>query len=377
MARYQPQHQQAPAAKDANKKAARPPKPVKQKKKHGCLFSILYVVFIISVSVILSCAAIFVANDVLALVKEDTKISFRVAEDTTVGALSEQLEEDGVIKYSRVFQLFVKFAKKDRNVMAGEYELSPSMDYAQIAMVLRNADDTQTVNVTIPEGYTLEQIRETLLKNKVCTEDVLERAFSDYPFKHTFLADRQPPADNWLEGYLFPDTYTFVMNTDDAVHDVVNKMLNRFDEMYDEKIQSAAEELGLSVHEVVTIASLIEREARAEDEFAKISGVIQNRLNNPTEFPKLQIDATVQYAVGHKAELTSADLAVDSPYNTYLYDGLPPGPICCPGYSALYAATHPEQHNYYYYVAKSDGTHLFATTYSQHQENIAAVSAAQ
>lgn len=377
MARYQPQHQQAPAAKDAHRKTERRSKPEKPRKKHGCLFSILYVIFIISVSIILSCAAIFVANDVLALVKEDTNITFRVAEDTTVGALSNQLEEEGVIKYSRIFQLFVKFAKKDRNVMAGEYVLSPSMDYAQIAMVLRNADDTQTVNVTIPEGYTLEQIKETLIDNKACTEEVLNEALTNYPFKHTFLVDQQPPEENWLEGYLFPDTYTFVMNTDDAVHDVVNKMLNRFDEMYDDKIQSGAEELGLTVHEVVTIASLIEREARAEDEFATISGVIHNRLNNPTEFPKLQIDATVQYVVGHKAELTSADLEVDSPYNTYLYDGLPPGPICCPGYSALYAATHPEQHNYYYYVAKSDGTHLFASTYSQHQENIAAVNAAE
>lgn len=379
MARYQPQHQQVSPAREERREAARrssasPRK--KNKKKHGCLFSILYLIFIISISIILSCVAIFVANDVLALVKEDTTIAFHVDEDTTVGALSDELEEEGVIKYSAVFKLFVKVAKKDRNVMAGDYELSPSMDYAQIALVLRNADNAQTVNVTIPEGYTLAQISETLIVKKVCTEDVLNKALNEYPFKHLFLVDQQPPEENWLEGYLFPDTYTFIMNTDDAVHDVVNKMLNRFDDMYDQKIKDGAEKLGLSVHEVVTIASLIEREAKAEDEFAKISGVIHNRLNNPSEFPYLQIDATVQYAVGHKAELTSADLEVDSPYNTYRYEGLPPGPICCPGYSALYAATHPEEHNYYYYVAKSDGTHLFASTYSQHQENIAAVNSA-
>ena len=261
--------------------------------------------------------------------------------------------------------------------MAGEYELSPSMDYAQIAMVLRNADSTQTVNVTIPEGYTLAQIADTLVKNKVCTRIVLDEALNTYPFKHTFLQDRKPPKLNWLEGYLFPDTYTFVMNTEDGVRNVVNKMLNRFDEMYDSKIQEGAEQLGLSVHEVVTIASLIEREAKAEDEFATISGVIHNRLKNADQFPYLQIDATVQYAVGHKAELTSADLAYDSEYNTYLYKGLPPGPICCPGYSALYAATHPEQHNYFYYVAQADGTHLFANSYRQHEANIAAVSAAE
>ena len=94
-------------------------------------------------------------------------------------------------------------------------------------------------------------------------------------------------------------------------------------------------------------------------------------------FSRLQIDATVQYAVGHKSALTKQDLEIDSPYNTYLYPGLPPGPICCPGYTALYAATHPEEHNYFYYVAKADGTHLFANSYDQHQNNVAAVSTAE
>ena len=372
MAQYQPQHQHQEKPMPSTENAKKP-----KKKRHGCLFSFLYFLFIICTSVVLSCVAIYVANDALALVKEDRVITFKVSEDTTVGALSERLEEEGVVEYSSMFKLFVNFAKKDRNVMAGEYELSPSMDYAQIAMVLRNADNTQTVNVTIPEGYTLEQISKTLLEKKVCTESVLNTALEEYPYKHTFLADQQPPEANWLEGYLFPDTYTFVMNTEDAVHDVINKMLNRFDDMYDEKIQAGAEELGLSVHEVVTIASLIEREARAEEEFETISGVIHNRLNNSSQFPYLQIDAAVQYAVGHKAALSNADLEIDSPYNTYLYPGLPPGPICCPGYTALYAATHPENHNYFYYVAKSDGTHLFANSYDQHQNNIAAVNAAE
>jgi UPF0755 protein len=370
MAQYQPKHFQ-------QDKPVAPKEKRKKQKKNGCLMSFLYFLFIISVSIVLSCIAIFVANDVLALVKEDRTIVFAVDQDTTVGALSDRLEEEGVIEYSSMFKLFVTAAKKDRNVMAGEYELSPSMDYMQLAMVLRNADSTQTVDVTIPEGYTLSQIRETLLNKKVCVESVLDEAINTYPYKHTFLADQQPPAENWLEGYLFPDTYTFVMNTEDAVHDVINKMLNRFDDMYDEKIQEGADALGLSVHEVVTIASLIEREARVESEFETISGVIHNRLNHPDLFPRLQIDAAVQYAVGHKSALTKEDLQIDSPYNTYLYPGLPPGPICCPGYTALYAATHPEEHNYFYYVAKSDGTHLFANSYDQHQNNIAAVSAAE
>ena len=146
-------------------------------------------------------------------------------------------------------------------------------------------------------------------------------------------------------------------------------MLNNFDKKYDKQIQAGAEELGLSTREVVIIASLIEREAKQSDEFAKISGVIHNRLNNKEQFPHLQIDAALQYAVGHNNRLTDADKKLDSPYNLYLHEGLPPGPICNPGYNALYAATHPEEHDYYYYVAMPDGTHLFAKSNSQHNKN--------
>ena len=290
---------------------------------------------------------------------------------TTAVALREiraQLDKEDVVNYGLIFKIFLLVTDKDGDVLAGSYKLSPSMDYAQIARSLRNSDTQDTVTVTIPEGYTITQIKQTLVENGVCSQEDLNQALNNYPFKHEFLEDKLPPSQNWLEGYLFPDTYTFYKNGD-AVKDVINKMLNNFDNRFDENIINGAEELGISIEEAVIIASLIEREAKVAEEFSMISGVIHNRLNS-SSFPYLEIDASLLYGLGRTSgELTKADLQTDTPYNTYLHEGLPPTPICNPGYNALYAATHPDEHDYYFYVAMPDGSHLFASTNSKHEQN--------
>ncbi len=340
----------------------------KRRAQGGCGGAMLYLLVVVAISVVLSLMAIFIANDLFALVKEDTPVSFTVEENTDISSLSSQLDRDGVINYGLVFRLFLVVTGNNDSVMAGTYELSPAMDYNQVVRALRNADGQQTVEVTIPEGYTIAQIKETLVENGVCSEEDLNEALNDYPFKHEFLEDKLPPSENWLEGYLFPDTYTFYVNGD-AVKDVVNRMLNNFDDRYDEAIQEGAQALGRSMEEIVIIASLIEREARVADEFPMIAGVIYNRLASD-DFPYLEIDASLLYGLGRTSgALTSEDLDTDTPYNTYLHEGLPPGPICNPGYNALYAATHPSEHNYYFYVAMPDGSHLFATTNSEHERN--------
>lgn len=346
-------------------------RPLRRKKaKTGCALASLYFICIFGIALCISLVLIFSANDVLALVKPDQDISIVVAEDTTVDGISDQLDASGVVNYGMVFRLFNALqGDSDTIISAGTYTLNPTMDYDQIVSALTQTTSTTTVKVTIPEGYTIKQIRQTLLDNQVTSESLLDDALNNYPFKHEFLKDLQPPEDNWLEGYLFPDTYEFVQDSKQPVYEVINVMLNNFDDKYDEQIQEGAEELGLTTNEVVIIASLIEREAREEDEFAMISGVIHNRLNHSDEFPYLQIDASLQYAVGHNNPLTEADLQLDSPYNLYTHEGLPPGPICNPGYRALYAATHPDDHDYYYYVAMPDGTHLFAETNSEHNRN--------
>lgn len=339
----------------------------KKKKKGGCAGALLYLIVIFGISAILAAVLLLSANDVFAFVKDDRTVTLTVPRDTTVKALSSELDDEGIINYGLLFSLFVSISDKDTTVLAGDYSLNPSMDYGAIIRALRNASGKSTVTITIPEGYTLEQIREVLLKHNICTAEALDEALNSYAYKWDFLRERTPEK-NWLEGYLFPDTYEFYQNNENGIQ-VINKLLNNFAEKYDQPIADGASTLGYSMYEIVTIASMIEREAQKEEEFAEISGVIHNRLKNSGQFPYLQIDATVQYAVGHKDALTDSDLQVDSPYNTYLYKGLPPGPIASPGYTALYAATHPADNGYYYYVAMPDGSHLFAKSNSQHEAN--------
>lgn len=345
----------------------------RKKKRNGCLSAFLYLFMIFILALICSAVAICAANDVFAFVKDDVPTILTVSSDTTVMDISKQLDKEGVINYSSLFKLFVKITKKDTNVLAGDYLLNPSMDYNAIIRKLKTTESDNTVTVTIPEGYTIQQIKEALISHHVCDNAGLTEALNTYQYNYDFLKNEtmQP---GWLEGYLFPDTYQFYVN-DNAI-DVVDKMLKNFANKYDENISDGATDLGRSIHDIVTIAAMVEREAQKDEEFEIIAGVIYNRLNNSSEFPYLQIDATLQYAVGHKDELTAADLELDTPYNTSKYKGLPPGPIANPGYTALYAASHPASHGYYYYVAMPDGSHKFAKTLSEHNANIVAAKQA-
>lgn len=367
---------------NVNQETQRVPQPPRRRrsrrqKNGGCAGTVVYVIAVLGISVILSLAAIFVANDVFAFVKENAVKEITVSENTDLLSLAKQLDDEGVINYGTIFKLYVRVKGDNQGVLAGSYSLNPNMDYGQIIDTLVNASSTETMKITVPEGYSIAQIRQMLLDEHVCTEDALDEVLNTYSFKHEFLKDELPAEEGWLEGYLFPDTYE-IYKGNATVVDTINKMLNNFESKYDDDIKAGAENLGRSMHDIVTIASLVEREAQVDSERAKIAGVIYNRLNNPSEFPYLQVDASVLYGLGRTSgPLSQEDLASDTPYNLYTKQGLPPGPICNPGYASLYAAAHPEQHNYYYYVAMPDGSHLFANSYEEHQANIATSDAAQ
>jgi len=321
-------------------------------KNSGCAGTMVYVIAVVGASLVISLAAIFTANDVFAFVKDNAMQQFYVSENTKLAALAKDLDKQGIINYGTVFKAYlaVKGDSAD-DVLAGEYQLNPSMDYGQIIDKLTNSSSSDTLQITIPEGYSVAQVRQLLLDNHVCTADALDKVLNQYPFKHDFLQDEKPVEEGWLEGYLFPDTYE-IYKGNGSVVDTVNKMLNNFASRYDSEITDGANE--------------------------RIAGVIYNRLNNSSEFPYLQVDASVLYGLGRTSgKLTDEDLKSDSPYNLYTTEGLPPGPICNPGYASLYAASHPESHDYYYYVAMPDGSHLFASSYEEHQRNIATSNAAQ
>lgn len=174
----------------------------------GCAGSMVYMIAVVGVSLVLSIAALFMANDIFAFVKADAVKEITVSENTSVSSLAKELDDQGVINYHSVFKLYLTLKHQtDTSVLAGAYQLNPSMDYGQIVDALANTASTETVQITIPEGYSISQIRQVLLDNHICTEDALDEVLNDYSFKHDFLEDEKPAAEGWLEGYLFPDTY--------------------------------------------------------------------------------------------------------------------------------------------------------------------------
>ncbi len=368
-----PSHQAQPSSQQGQR---RPPQKKKKRSAASVLGSTLsYIMLVLGVSLILATIAILVANDMFALVKDEQTVMLEFDEDLSVGEMGKLLKENGLIRYRIMFTLFAKL-KHVETFSKGTFQLSSTMDYGQMINMLQRASTYQdTVTVTIPEGYSIAQIAELMEKARICGSDDFIETANTYAFSHEILKD-VPMVENRLEGYLFPDTYEFYVN--DRPVNVINKMLNNFVSKYTDEMLKLTEENGMTVAEVVNIASLIERECKVADEQTRISGVIHNRLNNSDRFPYLDIDASLLYAIGHKEQLTAEDLQIDTPYNTRLYKGLPPTAICNPGIGAILAAIQPEKHDYYYYVANPEtGAHVFSRTLDEHNAAVADMRALQ
>ena len=334
----------------------------------GCLVGAMYTAFVLGVSMFLAAFVIIMANEVFAFVKPDRTAIVEVREDTTAADIAEALKEGGIIKYPTLFKLYCNLSGAE--FREGKYEINASLDYPAIARTLRYVSTyKETVWVTIPEGYTASQIVEALVEKKVADAEALYDAIQNYDFSHSFI-DGIGDSRIRLEGYLFPDTYQFYV--EDSAPNVIAKFLTNFDAKFTQKLRDRADELGLSLNDVVIIASMVEREAKRDDERAIVASVIFNRLAHPETYPRLQIDATVQYIVGRAP--TPEDLQVDDPYNTYQNNGLPPGPISNPGIASLEAVLYPADTDYYFYVARSDGSHIFSRTLEEHNAAIEAVS---
>lgn len=297
---------------------------------------------------------------------------FTVNPGMSAKSIASKLEDEGLIPNARKFQKKAQKTGADKKFQAGDYKLSPSMTTDEIIYELQHAK-RETKTFTIPEGYYIRQVAAKLAQEGlIASEDEFYKACED-DYDYWFVSDDNikygdptgtvSARANRLEGYLFPNTYEVF--ADATAHDIVNKMLSGFNSVFTKEMQDKAKKQGLSVQDVVTIASMIERETMADSERAIVSSVIYNRLaiNMP-----LQIDACIQYVLGEQtARVLYKDLEIDSPYNVYLYNGLPAGPIASPGKASLEAALAPETTNYYYYVLKPDnsGTHNFAENLDQ------------
>lgn len=287
-----------------------------------------------------------------------------IEENMTGAEIAALLEEKGVIPSARVFRMALFLNNEGSTLKSGHYRLPCGLTAEEAIRELRRGADAAFETVTIPEGSTAAQMEVILKKAGLPGGDgFLAEASSYAPLP--YMKGTEPAAVAG-EGFLFADTYD--IPEDYSARQICDLMYRRTDEILDADIRRRAEAKGLSLHDLMTIASLVEREARFPEDQEPIASVIFARLR--AGMP-LQIDAAVQYALGEtKPELTTRDLEVDSPYNTYRHTGLPPGPIGAPGRAAILAVLAAEPGEYLYYVAKADGHHVFLRTYEEHLKAI-------
>ncbi|MFC4100036.1 endolytic transglycosylase MltG [Paenibacillus xanthanilyticus] len=308
------------------------------------------------------------AGDVREVVLENGMSPFEFA---------QVLEDQGIIRNGFIFKYYLRYKDEGSRFQAGTYELTPGMDIDAVIAKL-NAGETveaETIRFTIPEGFTVKQIADALSKEGLVDRDAF-LALADGTSQWADVEAIRGIPDNKdlkhrLEGYLFPETYE--MEKGSTAEQIMDRMLKELDRKLvslPEEWEEAMKERGVTFHELMTIASLVEREVVVDKERALVAGVIYNRLK--AKMP-LQIDATVQYLLDKQKErLLVKDLEVESPYNTYKTNGLPPGPIASPSLKSIEAALYPETSEFLFYVTKKDGSneHLFARTFSEHNRNI-------
>lgn len=325
--------------------------------------------------------------------RDDTLVTFVVRPGETAAQVAERLEAEGLVSDAQLFKLYLRYRGWDVGLEAGEFTLRQTMTIPQIAEVLQSGREAEQT-VTIPEGLRLEEVAATVAAQTTISEEEFlalvqtgwrEAGFdpstgsghrpstgSGYP-PYPFLADVPQWAS--LEGFLFPETYRLTQGATAA--DLLGRMLETFDQRLTPQMRAAAADRGLTLYDVVTLASIVEREAVVSEERPIIASVYFNRLEAGW---LLNADPTVQYALGFDPETGSwwkhplwlADLEVDSPYNTYRYPGLPPGPIASPGLASIQAVIYPADTDYFFFLAdctQNDGSHLFAVTEAEHLRN--------
>lgn len=380
----------------------------------------IYLVAVLIVSILISMAVILIGNDMYAFVKEDRAVTVVIPEGTTVKELSQILGDAGLVKYPSVFKLYADHkTKKNENFatlefvpedyvfpkgengkektgfIAGTYELNSSMDYEDLLWSFLPAPKTGTSWVTIPEGFTTDEIIDLLVSKNIGERDKYVEVINTYDFSDFWFVEELEESGAWnaeeyardgkvssgriyrLDGYLFPDTYEFYNASKEET--VIKKMLYRFSQIYNKEYREMTEAQGFSVDELITLASMIEKEAGQANDFFNVSEVFRNRLAAPDYFPYLQSDATVLYEIHHETgkrpkHVTHEDTELQVPYNTYTNTGLPPGPISNPSATAMLAALNPSRDGYYYFVSGPKKTY-FATNEWQHNYNVAQAAA--
>ncbi len=389
--------QETPAPQPREEAPVRKKRP-KNKHAYGLLSiphiltTLIWLALVVAIGASLGRTLWLCASDVLALGRADQTVYVTITKTDTLDTVADKLHRAGLIRYPGLFKLYGKISDIMEDLSIGTYELNTLYDYHALSSAMSEKPAMRvTVDVTIPEGYTCAQIFALLEEKEVCTVQELEQYASTSEFANYWFLEGTPRGSKYcLEGFLFPDTYEFYVDSD--AKEVYIKLLAAFDYRFTdtmkEKLTKLNETLAakmkkngldqayidahlMTIREVVIIASMIEKETSGkEDDSYRISSVIYNRLANPSKYPYLNIDAALIYATGDNI-LTEEDKQADTPYNTYLYAGLIPGPISNPGRASLDAALDPSDTKYYYYVLDPEtGNHDFSSTYEEHQAKV-------
>ncbi len=359
------------------------------------LSTVIWLALILFIGVSLGRMLWVCCADVMAFGKESQEITITIDDNEDISSISKKLGDAGLVRYPGLFKLFAEVTGKADNIDFGTYTLNSHYDYnAMINAMASVASRRDVVSVMIPDGYNCAQIFRLLAENEVCKVEDLESYAANGELDDYWFLEGVPRGTKYcLEGYLAPDTYSFYTNDDPRR--VLEKFLDEFDDRFTDIMKEEFEAVKtryanmlashgyssdyianhtLTLHQLVTLASIVEKETSSRAESFDIASVFYNRLADPTH-PYLGADATVYYAIGdyffEKQELTSADLSNVNPYNTRNHEGLPPGPIANPGVYSLYAVLDPNDTNYYYYVLDPNaGVHLFSRTYDEHLRKV-------
>ncbi len=289
--------------------------------------------------------------------KEDAVISLEGGE--SIEEVIKILEDKDVIEHTFVFKTVSKLKRLNKGFGTGVYVLKPGMRYTEILRMMIH--DYREVQLTFTEGSTKEEIFKTLSSSGIVSLKELEDAEKE-EFSYDFLSGIE--RENYLEGYLFPETYRF--STSQTPKQMIEVFLSQFEKEFKEEYISRAREIGMSIDEVVILASVIEAETVGMENMKNVSSVFHKRLKNGD---KMQSCATVQYLLDEKKIVLSVeDTMIDSPYNTYMYQGLPYGPVSNPSRDAILAALYPNENDYYYFQSDEDGNMYFAKTFSEHEQ---------
>ncbi len=325
-----------------------------------------YLIFIIILFSTIGLLALgFFAYNLMPAEKNVNK-EFIVQTGDGVHQISQSLYEQGLIKNKFVFETYVWYKNLEKNFIAGTFNIPASSDNMALVEILTSPRAVNQLILRFIEGWTTTDIANYLLEKGVIDSraefDELNRV-SLWQDKYSFLTELSPNAT--LEGYLFPDTYHFFTNS--SAMEVIDKMLKNFDNKFSESMRQAASEQGRSIHEVVKLASLLEKEVKTEVDMKLVADIFLRRISAGMF---LQADSTLNYATGGKnPSLTAAELAIDNPYNSYKYPGLPPTPISNPSLKALQAAIYPTTNEYFFFLTSPDGTVYYAKTFQEHSQN--------